>query len=96
MGVPSVTPCSVPERMVTRSVSARGVVSRLWPGRRRVSCGWMSASARRSPGGQPSTIAPTPRQCDSPNVVTRKSVPNELPAMAPAGGARAEAQLRAR
>eukprot|EP00967_Tisochrysis_lutea_P104360 scaffold158378_cov27-Tisochrysis_lutea.AAC.1 len=75
MGVPSVIPASVPERMETRSFSARGVVSRLWPGRRRVSCGWMSDSVRARHGGQPSTIAPTPLQCDSPKVETRKMVP---------------------
>ena len=31
--------------------------------------------------GTPSTIAPTPLQCDSPNVVTRKIVPKVLPDM---------------
>ena len=36
----------------------------------------MSPSVSRIPGGQPSNIAPTPAQWDSPKVVTRKSVPN--------------------
>lgn len=76
IGVPSVLPNSVPERMVTLSDSLRGVVSVDWPGRRRVSCGWMSASVSIMPGGTPSMMAPTPLQCDSPKVVTRKMVPN--------------------
>jgi hypothetical protein len=29
-------------------------------------------------GGTPSTMAPTPEQCDSPNVETLNNVPNEL------------------
>lgn len=40
-----------------------------------MSCGWISSSVRASPGGHPSMIQPTPLQCDSPNVVTRKWVP---------------------
>lgn len=44
--MPRVYPNSVPERMVTKSFSERGVVRRLCPGRLRVSWGWMSASVR--------------------------------------------------
>lgn len=107
--MPSVYPNSVPESILTRSFSFRGVVRRLCPGRRRVSWGWMSSSlsslsARHGyvpqardrvvprgfgclvdsayiHGGTPSIIAPTPLQCDSPKVVTRKIVPNVLPAI---------------
>jgi hypothetical protein len=66
MGVPRVTPNSVPLWISTRSFSLRGVVMALWPGRRRVICGWMSSSVSSMPGGQPSTMQPTERQCDSP------------------------------
>ena len=76
--MPSVYPFSVPDMIVTMSFSARGVVSRLCPGRRRVSCGWMSASVSAIRDGTPSTIAPTPLQCDSPKVVTRKIWPKVL------------------
>jgi hypothetical protein len=59
-------------RMVTLSFSSLGVVKSDCPGRRRVNCGWTSSSAVRGmPGGHPSIMTPTARQCDSPNVVTR-------------------------
>ena len=66
MGVPRVMPCSVPDWISIRSFSSRGVESADWPGRRRVSCGWMSDSVRRRPGGQPSTMTVTEGQWDSP------------------------------
>src|SRR5580765_6274614 len=37
----------------------------------------MSAVSTRIPGGMPSTTTPTAGPCDSPNVVTRNSSPNE-------------------
>ena len=66
IGVPRVNPCSVPDWICTRSFSSRGVVSALCPGLRRVIWGWMSASVSAIPGGTPSTMQPTERQCDSP------------------------------
>ena len=75
IGVPKVYPRSTPQMMVHLSFSSRGVVSRDCPGRRRVSCGWMSSSDRRSCGGTPSTIATIPFACDSPAVVTLNSLP---------------------
>ena len=87
MGVPSVNPRSVPDKMVTWSASLRDVVTRLCPGRRRVSCGWMSASDSGMHAGQPSITAPTAAPCDSPYVETRKYRPYVLiaPAPGPAG-----------
>lgn len=41
-----------------------------WPGRRRVSCGWISASTRARPGGQLSTMQDTNLPWDSPALVT--------------------------
>lgn len=58
-GVPSVTPSSVPEWMVTWSFSSRGVVMADWPGRRRLSWGWMSDSVRARLGGQFSMMQDT-------------------------------------
>src|SRR5262245_9888983 len=78
MGRPSVRPSKTPERISTRSVSWRGEVSRLWPGRRRSRSRWISAALIGSRGGQPSTTTPTPPPCDSPKVVMRKIVPSEL------------------
>src|SRR5205807_101266 len=40
--------------------------------------GWRSASESASFAGHPSTTAPIAPPCDSPHVVTRKMVPNEL------------------
>jgi hypothetical protein len=50
-GGAEMTPFSVPEWMVTRSFSLRGVVMDDWPGRRRLSWGWMSASTMARFGG---------------------------------------------
>jgi hypothetical protein len=41
----------------------------------------MSPSVSVIPGGQPSTTHPIAGPCDSPNVVTVKSVPRVLPDM---------------
>ena len=76
--MPSVRPSYTPERISTASSSSRCVTSRLCPGRRRSRSCWMSATSSASRGGQPSTTTPTPPPCDSPKVVTRKSVPNVL------------------
>ena len=74
IGVPSVWPSKTPERISARSASSRGVVSLLWPGRRRSRSRWISSSVIGRRGGQPSTTTPTPPPCDSPKVVTRKDV----------------------
>src|SRR5689334_1392319 len=79
IGVPSVLPSNTPERIWTVSVSLRWVTMALWPGTRRSRSGWMSASESARRGGQPSTTAPMPVPCDSPQVVTRKSWPQVLP-----------------
>src|SRR6266478_4070005 len=79
MGVPSVWPLNVPERICTVSLSLRGVTILDWPGRRRSRSGWMSASESFRRGGQPSTTTPTPPPCDSPQVVMRKRWPKLLP-----------------
>src|SRR6056297_1578854 len=81
MGVPVVLPSKTPECMLTVSGSLRGVVMKLWPGLRRSSCSWMSASAISTPGVAPSTITPTAPPCDSPKVVSRKRWPKLLPAI---------------
>src|SRR5271169_221903 len=75
MGVPSVRPSNVPERIWHVSLSLRGVTILLWPGRRRSRSGWMSASVSGMRGGQPSTTTPTPPPWDSPQVVIRKRWP---------------------
>lgn len=68
MGVPSVLPNSVPDWIWTWSFSSRGVVMALWPGRRRLSWGWMSDSVRARPGGGLSIMQPTPLPWDSPKL----------------------------
>src|SRR5262245_20589913 len=77
IGVPRVRPSKRPEITSTWSASLRWVVSVLWPGRRRSSSRWMSATSTAIPGGMPSTTTPTPGPCDSPKVVTTKSRPND-------------------
>src|SRR5436309_8948830 len=76
IGVPSVRPSNVPERIWTVSGSLRGDTMRDWPGRRRSRSGWMSASVSLSRGGQPSTTTPTPPPWLSPQVVMRNRCPN--------------------
>src|SRR5471032_186460 len=84
MGVPVVTwavmrsSWKTPDRIFTASGSARWVTNLLWPGRRLSSQGWMSASVRAMPGGQPSTTQPMAGPWLSPKVVTRKRWPNVL------------------
>ena len=81
MGVPVVLPSNTPERISTVSDSRRCVTWRDVPGLRRSSSRWMSEAARATPGGQPSTTQPIAGPCDSPNDVTRNSVPSVLPDM---------------
>ena len=76
--MPSVTPSKTPERISTRSSSWRGVVSELWPGRRRSRSRWISAASSGSRGGQPSTTTPTPPPWLSPKVVIWKVCPKRL------------------
>lgn len=45
-------------------------------------------------GGTPSMIAPTPLQCDSPNVVTRKTSPKLEPGIGAGRGGRTEELMR--
>src|SRR6188768_2033123 len=78
IGVPVVLPSNTPERMRTWSGSWRWVVKREVPGRRLSRKGWISASLSASPGGQPSTTAPSAGPCDSPQVVKRKTRPKVL------------------
>src|SRR5690349_3289055 len=81
MGVPVVLPSYTPERISTRSASCRCVTWRLVPGRRRSRSGWMSASDKAMPGGQPSITQPIAGPCDSPKFVTAKRKPKVLPLM---------------
>src|ERR1035441_4246973 len=75
IGVPSVLPSKVPERICTVSLSLRGETIFDWPGRRRAKSGWVAASVDAPRGGQPSTTTPTPPPWDSPQVVMRKRCP---------------------
>jgi hypothetical protein len=59
------------DRIFTVSGSWRWVTNLLWPGRRFSIQGWMSASVRAMPGGQPSTTQPIAGPWLSPKVVTR-------------------------
>ena len=78
IGVPVVMPSNTPDRMRTWSGSCRWVVKRDWPGRRRSSQGWMSASDSGMRGGQPSTTQPIAGPWLSPQVVTRNRWPKLL------------------
>src|ERR1700744_4530100 len=64
--------------MRTVSGSWRCVVKRDWPGGRRSSQGWISASDRLRRGGQPSTTPPIAGPWLSPQVVTRNKCPKLL------------------
>ena len=81
IGVPVVLPSYTPDRISTASASLRCVTWRDVPGRRRSSSGWMSASDRAMPGGQPSITQPMAGPCDSPKFVTWKRWPKVLPDM---------------
>ena len=65
----------VPERILTRSASRRWVVNLLVPGLRASRNGWMAVSASGSPGGHPSTTAPSAGPWLSPQVVIRSTRP---------------------
>src|SRR6188768_2181155 len=79
IGVPVVSPWYTPDRICTVSDSWRCVTWREVPGLRRSRSGWMSASDKAMPGGQPSITQPMAGPCDSPKLVTRKRVPRVLP-----------------
>ena len=81
MGVPVVSPSNTPESRRIWSGSLRAVAPKPWPGLRRSSSAWMTASVRGMPAGQPSTTPPRPGPWDSPKVVRRKMVPKVLPLM---------------
>src|SRR5687768_8953633 len=93
MGVPSVFPSNVPERICTVSVSLRGETIFDWPGRRRSRSGWRSASVSARRGGQPSTTTPTPPPWLSPQVVTRKRCPNVFAMAVSLGASRTPGQI---
>ena len=59
----------------TSSGSRRWVTKRDLPGRRRSSSAWISATVKTMPGGQPSMTQPIASPWLSPQVVTRKQVP---------------------
>src|SRR5579859_4902438 len=71
-------PSNTPDRMRTSSGSWRCVVNRDWPGRRRSSHGWISASDSAMRGGHPSTTQPIAGPWLSPHVVTRNKWPKLL------------------
>src|SRR5688572_12678713 len=79
IGVPVVFPSNTPDRIFTTSPSRRWLTNCEVPVRRRSTSSWMSPSPRGRPGGQPSTMQPSAGPWLSPNVVTVKSRPMELP-----------------
>src|SRR5690606_39274984 len=84
IAVPVVLPSNVPDRILTRSASRRCVVNLLVPGLRASRNGWIAASLIGSPGGHPSTTAPSAGPWLSPQVVKRKTRPKVFTLM---GGA---------
>src|SRR5688572_11109895 len=81
IGVPVVLPSNVPERILTRSASRRWVVNLLVPGLRASRNGWIASSSSASPGGHPSTTAPSAGPWLSPQVVKRSTRPKVLTLM---------------
>ena len=81
MGVPVVLPSKIPERKRTLSPSLRWVTIADCPGRRRSSSCCMASKSKKILGGQPSMMPPNASPCDSPKVVSLKSVPKLLPAI---------------
>ena len=81
IGVPVVLPSNTPERMRTASASRRCVVNLDWPGRRASRKGWIEPSSSFSPGGHPSTTAPSAGPWLSPQVVKRNTRPKVLTLM---------------
>src|SRR4030042_6427746 len=79
MGVPVVFPSKTPERILTRSLSFRGLVPNPWPGFLLSISLWRSSSESSNLGGQPSMTTPRALPWDSPHVVTLKSDPIEFP-----------------
>lgn len=78
IGVPVERPSKVPDSILTASGSCRWVVKRFWPGFRRSSQCWIASASIATPGGQPSTVAPSAGPWLSPQVVTRKMWPKVL------------------
>lgn len=81
MGAPVVIPSKIPDKNFTLSVSCRGVVMLLCPGRLRSKACCICAVSICKPAGMPSIIPPMASPCDSPKVVRRKRVPKVLPAI---------------
>src|SRR5690606_39359095 len=82
IGAPVVTPSYTPERISARSRSLRGVVTLLWPTRRRSSSCWISSTVSGRPPGTPSITTPSAGPWDSPQVVSLKIFPKLLPIVA--------------
>ena len=68
----------MPERNSTLSDSLREVVMRDCPGRRRSSSDCTKSISMVIPAGNPSITPPMPLPCDSPKLVRRRILPNEL------------------
>ncbi len=67
-----------PDMIFTLSGSCRWVVKRDWPGRRRSSSRWISATSSGMRGGQPSTTQPMAGPWLSPKLVNRNIWPKVL------------------
>ena len=78
MGHPVDLPSKMPERNSTLSDSFREVVIRDCPGRRRSSSDCTKSISMVIPAGNPSITPPMPLPCDSPKLVRRRILPNEL------------------
>ncbi|OPY22913.1 MAG: hypothetical protein A4E23_00653 [Methanomethylovorans sp. PtaU1.Bin073] len=77
--MPVVFPSNIPDSISTISDSLRGVEALLCPGLRLSSSFCITEVSRDSPAGVPSTTTPRALPCDSPQVVTLKTVPKVLP-----------------
>ena len=73
--LPAASSVNTPETIRTVSGSRRWVVKRDWPGLRLSRKAWISPSDNGIPGGQPSTTQPIAAPWLSPQVVTRKQMP---------------------
>ena len=78
MGHPVDLPSKMPERNSTLSDSLREVVMRDCPGRGRSSSDCTKSISMVIPAGNPSITPPMPLPCDSPKLVRRRILPNEL------------------
>ena len=75
MGVPVETPSKTPDSISTSSGSRRCVVNLFCPGFRLSNQCWIIAASIATPGGHPSTVAPSAGPWLSPQVVTRNRCP---------------------